>query len=192
MLVTGAGVSLKAYTWFLEDCCRHATFPWFSPKAFWNGFLAGPQGNNYRHLLVTGGAGPVDFYHLNCEHGTGDSICEFNGAHDVRIFGFKTEGNTVALSIRDSDRIFMYGAGGCGCAPEQNQTQYRIVNSSNVLLANVMGQGGHATLPQDNPFGEVGCDPSVDRRISWSRAEEAYVITPPYDRPVAFVVGDPF
>ena len=58
--------------------------------------ICGCVRHRYRHLLVADGAGPVSFYHLNCEHGTGEAICEFNGAHDVHVYGFKTEGNVRA------------------------------------------------------------------------------------------------
>lgn len=52
---------------------------------YWSGFLAGPQGPHYRHLKVADTAG-VGFYHLNCEHGTGEAICEFSNSTDLDVY----------------------------------------------------------------------------------------------------------
>ena len=198
MLVTGNGTSLKYYTFFLEDCCRTETF---NVSTFWKGYLAGPQEAHYRHLLVTDKAGPVHFYHLNCEHGTGEAICEFsNGAHDIDVFGFKAEGNTVALWIRDCNNINMYGSGGCGCVqndtvwPAQFEqdfpTFYRIQRSSNVLLANVMDQGSQRRGDgSGNPFNEVGCDPNAENKILAQTKAGKKILTDVFDRPVAFVIN---
>ena len=116
---------LKVYTFFEEDCCHeHVTSVSVSKPgepAYWTGFLAGPQGPLYRHLKVvdTVGAG---FYHLNCEHGTGEAICEFTGSQDLNVYGLKTEGRFVTLWVRDCDRISVFGTGGCGCSA--NDTVY--------------------------------------------------------------------
>lgn len=119
--VSGAGAAVDIFNFFLEDCCRNASFAW-RPKALWQGYLSGPQGPHYRHLLVTDGAGPVRFYHLNCEHGTGEAICEFaNGSRGLDVYGFKTEGNTVGLWMRDVHAVGMYGSGGCGCVPNSTR-----------------------------------------------------------------------
>ena len=60
---------------YFEDCCQNHTTSQDNGQPgqppFWKGFLAGPQGPHYRHLLVEG-ARDVGFYHLNCEHGTGE------------------------------------------------------------------------------------------------------------------------
>lgn len=197
MSITGKNASLKFFTFFLEDCCRTETFS--DPSTFWKGYLAGPQEAHYRHLLVTNGAGPVQFYHLNCEHGTGEAICEFsNGAHDIDIYGFKAEGNTVALWIRDCDNIKSFGSGGCGCVDnktvwppsfEQDAPSfYRIQRSTNILLANVMDQGSQRTKPEGNPFNEVGCNPNAENKIL-AEAKGEQILTDVFDRPVAFIVN---
>ena len=197
MSITGKNASLKFFTFFSEDCCRTETFS--DPSTFWKGYLAGPQEAHYRHLLVTNGAGPVQFYHLNCEHGTGEAICEFsNGAHDIDIYGFKAEGNTVALWIRDCDNIKSFGSGGCGCVDnktvwppsfEQDAPSfYRIQRSTNILLANVMDQGSQRTKPEGNPFNEVGCNPNAENKIL-AEAKGEQILTDVFDRPVAFIVN---
>jgi len=56
--------------------------------------------SRYRHLKVDQGASGLSFYHLNCEHGTGEAICEFSNASDINVYGFKAEGNVVALWVR--------------------------------------------------------------------------------------------
>ena len=82
----------KAYTWFNEDCCHEhvTTVAGHKPAegpAYWGGFLAGPQGPHYRHLLLEG-VRKASFYHLNCEHGTGEAICEFaNHTTNVSVYG---------------------------------------------------------------------------------------------------------
>eukprot|EP00912_Choanoflagellata_sp_UC4_P000051 UC4_evm3s34 len=92
-----------------------------------------------------------------------------SGAHGIRIFGFKAEGNVAALEIRNAKQVKLYGTGGNACVRNDTiwpdsfspffPTLFRIINSTDILLANVMGQGSHDTAPSENPFGESGCDP---------------------------------
>ena len=195
MLISGLTTSLRIFTFFLEDCCRKAQFPWITynattNKGFWKGWLAGPQGSNYRHLRIEKSVG-IDLYQMNCEHGTGDAICEIEESRDIKIYGFKTEGNTVALNIINSKNVSLFGTGGCGCIPKsnvENRSLYMIQgNSSNILLANVVGQGSHYSAGINNPFGEEGCDPSEETRVRW---ESGSVTSPVLDRPVVFVIND--
>jgi hypothetical protein len=55
------------YTFYDEDCCHNhnTSVSMGAPgvPAYWSGFLAGPQGPKYRHLLVNDTEG-VGFYHL--------------------------------------------------------------------------------------------------------------------------------
>eukprot|EP00035_Acanthoeca_spectabilis_P001559 m.81023 g.81023 ORF g.81023 m.81023 type:complete len:1212 (-) comp10967_c0_seq1:393-4028(-) len=195
--ISGNGTSAKVYAFFLEDCCRNATFAW-EPGAFWAGYLSGPQLGGYRQLVVTDGAGPVSFYHLNCEHGTGEAICEFsNGAHDVAVYGFKTEGNTVALWVRDCDGILVSGAGGVGCVGNDTvwpagfapifPTLYRIQRSTGVLLANLMDQVHLLQETHPNMFNEHICDMRSVNTILWSGVDgKVDNVTRPFDRPVYF------
>ena len=143
-------------------------------------------------MKIEKAAGPVALYHLNCEHGTGDAICEFSGANNINVYGFKTEGNTVALDIVGCTNVSLFGTGGCGCVPNstvgKGVSLYQVRgNSSGVLLANVVGQGSRRSPAKNNPFGEAGCDPSRETRVRW---EEGGVTTPVLDRPVLFWVGE--
>ena len=75
------------------------------------------------------------FYHLNCEHGTGESICEFSNSTDLDVYGLKTEGRFVTL-----------------CAEPPARLQSCIIFSNRVrvnrdrLLACIVGIGGCATV----------------------------------------------
>ena len=113
---------MDVYTFFLEDCCSEETFPW-NPDVL-DRILGGASGDNYRHLKVENGAGPRNFLHLNCEHGTGSVICEMNGAHDISIYGFKTEGNRRSMDIISSENVKLFGTGGCGCVPNGTEALY--------------------------------------------------------------------
>ena len=158
------GGHLDAYTLYLEDCCRTATLPLpgYEP---WAGFLAGPQGPKYRHLkLQDSTSGPTHFYHLNCEHGTGEAICEFERATaGVDVFGFKTEGNFVSLWVKDSAHVRLLGTGGCGCSGNGTAypagyargfppSLYRFENVSHFVAANVMDQAS-LYAPEAHPHG---------------------------------------
>lgn len=167
-----SGGHLSAYTFYLEDCCREAQLP--DPDyTSWPGFLAGPQGPHYRHLKVEKSSGPISFYHLNCEHGTGEAICEFEHSSDIDVFGFKTEGNFVSLWVRDCDNVRLLGTGGCGCSantttyPPRYATGYapslyRFERVTNFVAASVEDQMSilePGFTPEGNEFNETGCQP---------------------------------
>jgi hypothetical protein len=167
--------TLSVYGFYSEDCCREAILPVKGYNS-WAGALAGPQGAHYRHIKVGEGSSGVRFYHLNCEHGTGEAICEFEGATDVDIYGFKTEGNFVSLWVRGCDRVRLYGTGGCGCSANDTlsypagyasgytPTLYRFENTPNYLIANLMDQGSllaDDVVPHPNEFNETACHASA-------------------------------
>ena len=154
-LIAGENAAASVFTFYLEDCCREAVLPLPGYNS-WPGFLAGPQGPGYRHLKVQNTSGGVAFYHLNCEHGTGEAICEFDHAEHIDIYGFKTEGNFVSLWARDCDHIHLFGTGGCACSandtlaypPDYAQytpTLYRFERTPNYIVANLMDQGSIVT-----------------------------------------------
>jgi hypothetical protein len=118
--------------------------------AYWSGFLAGPQGPHYRHLKVADSQG-VGFYHLNCEHGTGEAICEFSNSTDLDVYGLKTEGRFVTLWVRDCDRVSVFGTGGCGCSSNDTvyppdfakgytPTLYRVERTPNFQFSSLIDQ----------------------------------------------------
>ena len=185
-LVQGAK-RLKMYTFFEEDCCHeHVTkvskaIPGY--PAYWQGYLAGPQGPLYRHLKVADTHG-VGFYHLNCEHGTGESICEFTDSTDLDVYGLKTEGRFVTLWVRDCDRVSVFGTGGCGCSSGDTvyppdfakgypPTLYRVERTPNFQFSSLIDQHSMIRLsdyPNSTPttrprdmFDEGGCEPPPPR-----------------------------
>ena len=158
-LIRGAE-NVKLFTFFEEDCCHeHSTSVSKSRPgvpAYWSGFLAGPQGPLYRHLKVESSTG-LNFYHLNCEHGTGEAICEFAGnSSRINVFGLKTEGRFVTLWIRDCDDVAVFGTGGCGCSANDTvyppdfskgypPTLYRVERTPSILFSSLIDQ--HPLVP---------------------------------------------
>ena len=158
-LIRGAA-HVKLFTFYEEDCCHeHSTSVSKSlpgVPAYWSGFLAGPQGPLYRHLLVETST-EINFYHLNCEHGTGEAICEFaQNSSRINVFGLKTEGRFVTLWIRDCDDIAVFGTGGAGCSANDTvypldfvqgypPTLYRVERTRSFLFASLIDQ--HSMVP---------------------------------------------
>ena len=156
--VIGAS-DVKLYTYYDEDCCnknvtsKNKAAP--GQPEYWGGFLAGPQGPHYRHLKLDG-ASHVGFYHLNCEHGTGEAICEFSNSTMLSVYGLKTEGRFVTLWVRDCDDVSVFGTGGCGCSANDTiyppryakgypPTLYRVERTPNFQFSSLIDQ--HAMEP---------------------------------------------
>ena len=82
----------------------------------------------YRHILVgnnsESGGGRTSFYSLNLEHAQSEANGEFRNASQVNVFGFKKEGSTVSLWIRDSSDINLYGSPHGSYTALQNMSQY--------------------------------------------------------------------
>jgi len=130
----------------------------------------------YRHLLVTssnytssaaaashrnrvfdGGddttTDRLAFYSLNLEHGQSEANGEIRGAAHVDVYGFKKEGSTVSLWVRDSTDINIFAAQGSYTAlqnasqyPEDFQrytpSLYRIERTSPLKVVGVGGTDG--------------------------------------------------
>lgn len=193
-LVTSSA-RLSWFTFYLEDCCRSHVVNGVDvgPLAYWDSFLAGPQQQNYRHLLVrdagiTAPQGSLRFYQLNCEHGTGEAICEFDGVRGVDIFGFKTEGNGIALLIRNSQDVRLSGSGGVGCVedPSSKKATFVLENTSAVTFANLADQGSmrapHTKRGYGDEFGEAACVPTASHTLR----HEATFVTAPLEHPVVY------
>ena len=180
--------------------------------AYWSGFLAGPQGPHYRHLKVADTKG-VGFYHLNCEHGTGESICEFSNSTDLDVYGLKTEGRFVTLWVRDCDRVSVFGTGGCGCSANDTiyppdfakgypPTLYRVERTPNFQFSSLIDQHSMYPLskyPNSTPtsrprdmFAEGGCPPSITHMLYVAQGHGSPAMqTQTYDRPALYLFGDP-
>eukprot|EP00927_Polykrikos_kofoidii_P029249 TRINITY_DN2532_c0_g2_i1.p1 TRINITY_DN2532_c0_g2~~TRINITY_DN2532_c0_g2_i1.p1 ORF type:complete len:844 (+),score=112.04 TRINITY_DN2532_c0_g2_i1:34-2532(+) len=107
------------------------------------------QGPSHRILLVNGSTSGLRFYQHNLEQTFGDAHSEIRWSKNVTLYGAKSEGNYVALWIRDSDLVTVHGYGG-NAAPFPNSTRYakdrvqympslfRVQRSTRVLLANIL------------------------------------------------------
>ena len=107
-----------------------------------------------RKLVVNGTRNEVAFYELNGEHGSTSAYSEFVNTSGVRVYGCKSEGGTAILFVRASTNFASYAHSGLASAnafypvPAKNcdglspcpwgDTLYRIVNSTDVRLVNVM------------------------------------------------------
>ena len=191
-LVVGSK-ALKWFTFYLEDCCRNHTVEPIDvgPAAYryWDSFLAGPQRDGYRHLVVRGAGsaapGSISFYHLNCEHGTGAAICEFDGVDGVDVHGFKTEGNTVALQLGGrSRRVRLAGSGGIGCVEGAGRATFDLGDAYEVTFANLVDQqcdaAPNVTVAPDE-FGELACVPTHSHTLRHDG-----FLTPPLEHPVLY------
>lgn len=102
-----------------------------------DGFMA--LGNDYRTIRIEGAKGPLSFYGFEPQQALNQTYAEIRGARDLSIYGFKSEGNAVVLSVSDSDRIFVYGYGGLATGPSGGALM-RFENTPNWLVANLCDQ----------------------------------------------------
>jgi hypothetical protein len=126
------------------------------------------------------------------------------------VYGFKMEGNTVGLWIRDVSDVSVYGTGGCGCnandtvypqgyAVNPVPSMYRIQRSTNILFANVMDQGHNTGAGHPNMFNEVSCDTAIENTLVYDPGNVSASalggagrvrVTRPFDRPVYYWIGN--
>eukprot|EP00117_Sycon_ciliatum_P040114 scpid37149/ scgid29532/ len=148
---------------------------------------------SYRHLLITNSTQGLRFYQLNMEHGRGDANTEVINSKNVQIYGLKSEGNFVALWIRNSVGVSLYGYGGNAAAfplaqkypPGYTQltpSLFRVDNNQDLRLCNLRDtsrvSGGNQTF-----FAGQGYDPH-----HWVMVYDVHndQYTPPMVRPVLF------
>jgi hypothetical protein len=107
-----------------------------------------------RHFYIANTDGnALRFYSLNGEHCKSNAVTEFAGASDVRVYGFKTEGNYCgAWFTGSSTNCAIIGGGGNGCPPLE--TVWDSVNwpgEDSVGLAGTPSDfnsgGGYAEFP---------------------------------------------
>jgi len=123
-----------------------------------------PEG---RHLLIEGTTQPIAFYQLNVEHADCDAQMEIRDCRNIRIFGLKSERNSVVLRIRDSKNISLYGYGGNATA-YPGKSLFEVLDSQDVRLVGLVDLGLLHGLGYDHRFG-VGHDP---RRWVMVRVED--------------------
>lgn len=142
----------------------------------------------YRQILVEGTSEPLSFYHL-CPEGTrSEANMEIADSRNVSLYGFKGEGNTFMLWIRNSDHIRLFGYGGNASARTAS-TLFKIENTPNFLLANIIDH----PMPKGKPAirGAVGTDPEKYYMIIEQTSSGSSIKTTPLDRPTLYKRGSP-
>lgn len=66
------------------------------------------KGSDYRTLLIRDSTAGVRVYAHNTEQDMGDAHTEIRNSSDVALYGAKSEGNYVAVWIRDSHNVRIY------------------------------------------------------------------------------------
>jgi len=115
---------------------------WYGLAAEWNRISASTRGPGYRNLLVESTHEPLAMYGLNIERGLSDPQAEIIDSQNVSIYYLKGEslgtlgGAAAVLHVRRSRNISLFGYSG-NARPKGN-TVLKIIDSEDVLLANVM------------------------------------------------------
>lgn len=148
------------------------------------------HGSHYRHILIDGATGPLNFYQCSPQHVVSDCAVEMRGARLVSFFGTKYEGNAPMLRVTDGDQIRSFGHGGNG-KPMEGGSLYIIERTPNFLFANCLeGPTGIRKGP-----GKVGggdnTDPRTWHMIVEQPARGPEIKTPPMERPVLYQRGKP-
>lgn len=159
----------------------------------WYNFREGgeyPQASGYRHLLIEGAEGPLNFYQLSPQHVSSDFAVELRGAKNISIFGTKYEGSQPMIRVADSAHIRLFGHGGNG-KPVAGSFLFKFERCRDFLVANAV-EGptkiGECTL--SHRLG--GTDPRLWFMISDQPSPRVETHTQPLDRPVLYRRGNPF
>ncbi len=142
------------------------------------------QGPGYRHLLVRDTRGPLRIYQLDAEHAQSDAQVEIRNAHNVTIYGLKTEGNHRALWVRDSERINVVGFGGKAAA-FHGKTLLTFQGSRAFSVANAMEVPYASGGKRGTMFG-MGLPPDQWHLLEDIPAAGPAVRTAPQIRPVLY------
>jgi hypothetical protein len=138
------------------------------------------SGVAFRLIKISGTTQSLRLYHVNPEHGDGETMVEIANASNVSIFGMKYETAYPAAWIHDSDFIDIFGFGGlygfngvgdsttycstaCGAVPSQYPAAYaqytpstvRVERTPNFRLANLFDRNAAAAGINPNQWYEV-------------------------------------
>jgi hypothetical protein len=156
----------------------------------WYNFREGgeyPQAPNYRHLLVEGAAGPLNFYQFSPQHVSSDLAVELRGASNVSFFGVKYEGSSPAMRASDCARIKVFGHGGNG-KPVADRALYYFERSREFLVANLVE--GPTRIGEKSLSHRLGStDPRLWPMLLDHPENGAEIKTTPLDRPVLYRRG---
>jgi hypothetical protein len=95
------------------------------------------QAPGYRHLLVEGTSGPLNFYQLSPQHVSSDVAVELRRVQNVSVFGTKYEGSSPMLLVADSANVRCFGHGGNG-KPVADSVLFQFERSRDFLVANAV------------------------------------------------------
>ena len=153
----------------------------------WYNFREGgdyPEAPGYRHLLVDGARGPLNFYQLSPQHVSSDAAIEFRDAQDVSVFGTKYEGNMLMARISAGSRIRFFGHGGNG-KPVAGGSLFAFRDCRDFLVANaVEGPTKIGEVSLSHRLG--GTDPKLWSMLVEETADGKTIRTDPLDRPVLY------
>ncbi len=165
-------------SWPLVQITNSGGGKWYN---FESGVGLGDTG--YRQILIEGTSEPLAFYHTCPEGVRSKANMEIADSCNVSIYGLKSEGNTYILWIRNSDNIRLFGYGGNASARE-GSTLFRIENTPNFLLANMIDQP--MPIGKEAIRGAVGTDPEKYHMIIEEPPSGRTIKLPPLCRPTLY------
>ena len=125
---------------------RHFFFPQGAVDRVGNTTTVYPSnnGDQYRSLRITGTTQPLWLYGFNLEGGKHDHRrydAEITNAANIRWLGWKREGLSSMLLLKDTRNFALYGAGAMRDRPAAGTGHFEITGTStNLLLANLLVQ----------------------------------------------------
>ncbi len=116
----------------------------------------GQASPGYRHILIDGTHEKLAFYQCCPEGVRSEANMEIRNSRNVSIYGFKGEGNTYMVWMKDSADVRVFGYGG-NASGRPEDTLFRVERCEDFLLAGMVDhpmEQGHAAIR-----GAVGTDP---------------------------------
>ena len=153
----------------------------------WYNLFLGQKGfhPNYRHVVIDGAKGPLNFYQCNLEHPQSNANMLITNSKNINIFGLKGEGNEPILIIRDSERIGIFGYGGNASA-KTGHSLFIFENVKNLTFANIVYTFHYYAMGKKFSWGTV-YDPRTWYMITEKKNDFLELMTNPMDRPVLYL-----
>ncbi len=152
------------------------------------------HGRNYRHLLIKDTKGPLAFYQLNAEHAhakMNDRLVranvEIKNSENISIYGFKSEGNHLAMRFDNSKNFMLFGYGG-NAAALPGKTLFELDRCDNFLLSNLVDSPRVSGGSVDSIYG-VGVPPSDWSMLIEKTSAGHSIKVLPLERPVLYKRG---
>lgn len=149
---------------------------------------SGAEHKDFRSYLIEDTQNPIDFYSAQMCYSKGDAITEIKNSKNITMYGVKGEGETVILSVKNSEFIRIFGYGG-NAAPQNGKSPFELVDSNNFIIVNAIDWPRIVPKNILVPAG-VGEHPSKWGMIKEIQKKEK-LITNPFDRPIVYKRGNP-